>query len=113
MKRWHRPILITATALLVIALGLIGAWMWLQSSGRLTQYAQELVRSHSGQNLSFDAVAFASWNVVALTNVRLQQTLPGWKLQMVCPRVEAHYTPQGLLRKQIAAVHVIQPTFHL
>jgi hypothetical protein len=113
MKRWRRPILIAATALLIIALGLIGALMWLQSSGRLTQYAQELVRSHSGQNLSFDAVAFASWNVVALTNVRLQQTLPGWKLQMVCPRVEAHYTPQGLLRKQIAAVHVIQPTFHL
>jgi len=113
MKRWRRLTLIISVALLVLVLGLTGGLIWLQSSGRLTRYAQELVRQHSGQNLSFDAVALASWNVVALTNVRLQQTTPGWQLDVTCPRVEAHYTWQGLRRKQIAAVHLMQPIVHL
>ncbi len=113
MKPWRRVILITAIILLVTVLGLIGGLMWLQSSGRLARYAQELVQEHSGQNLSFESVAFASWNVVALTNVRLQQTLPGWGVDVTCPRVEAHYTLQGLRHKQISAVHLIRPAVHL
>ncbi len=113
MRRWRRVTLITATAILVLVLGLMGAFMWLQSSGRLTRYAQEMVQAHSGQNLSFESVAFASWNVVALTHVRLQQSLPGWQVNITCPRVEARYTLQGLRRKQISAVHLIQPTVHL
>lgn len=113
MKRWHRITLIVVIALLVIVLGLIGGLIWLQSSGRLSRYAQELVQAHSGQDLSFDAVGFASWNVIALTKVRLQQTLPGWQLNVICPRVEARYTLQGLRRKQVSSVHLIQPTVHL
>ncbi|WP_089938843.1 hypothetical protein [Candidatus Entotheonella palauensis] len=113
MKRWHRITLITTIALVVLILGLIGAWIWLQSSGQLTRYAQELVREHSGQNLSFESVAFTSWNVVALTNVRLQQKLPGWDLQVFCPRVEARYTLPGLRRKQVSSVRLIEPMVHL
>lgn len=113
MKPWRRITLITAAALMVLALGLIGALMWLQSSGRLAQYAQELVQEHSGQNLSFETVAFASWNAVALTNVRLQQTLPGWALEVFCPRVEARYTLQGLRQKQVSSVRLIEPVVHL
>ncbi|ETX02407.1 MAG: hypothetical protein ETSY1_03690 [Candidatus Entotheonella factor] len=113
MKRWRRIILITAVALMVLVLGLTGTLIWLQSSGRLTRYAQELVQEHSGQNLSFESVAFASWNTVALTNVRLQQTLPGWALEVFCPRVEARYTLQGLRRRQVASVRLIEPIVHL
>lgn len=113
MKRWRRITLVTATALLVMVLGLIGALRWLQSSGRLTRYAQELLQAYSGQNLSFESVSFASWNTVALTHVRLQKTWPGWQLDVTCPRVEAHYTLRGLRRKQVASVHLIQPTVHL
>jgi hypothetical protein len=113
MKRWRRVIRVTAIALLVIVLGLTGALMWLQSSGRLTRYAQELVQEYSGRNLSFESLALTSWNVVALTNVRLQQTLPGWQLDVACPRLEAHYTLLGLLRKHVASVHLMQPIVHL
>ena len=113
MRRWRRMLLIAASALLLIVVGLIGALIWLQSSGRLTRYAQELVQTYSGQNVSFDAVAFTSWNVIAVTNVRLQQALPGWRLDIVIPRLEARYTLQGLRRKQVSVIHLIRPTAHL
>lgn len=113
MKRGRRVIPITAIVLLVILLGLIGTLKWLQSSGRLTQYAQKLVQAHSGQNLSFQSVTFTSWNVIALTDVRLQQRLPGWRLDVTCPRVEAHYTLQGLRRKQMTSVRLMRPAVHL
>ena len=113
MRRWRRMLLIAASILLLIVVGLIGALIWLQSSGRLTRYAQELAQTYSGQNVSFDAVAFTSWNVIAVTNVRLQQALPGWRLDVVVPRLEARYTLQGLRRKQVSVIHLIRPTAHL
>ena len=113
MRRWRRMLLIAASALLFIVVGLIGVLIWLQSSGRLTRYAQELAQAYSGQNVSFDAVAFTSWNVIAVTNVRLQHALPGWRLEVAIPRLEARYTLQGLRRKQVSAVHLIRPTAHL
>ncbi len=115
MKQWRRVALITTIALLVIVLGVIGGLIWLQSSGRLTHYAQALVQEYNdpSMSLSFESVAFASWNRVAITNVHLQQTLPGWQLDVTCPRLETQYTLQGLRRKQISAVHLIQPVVHL
>lgn len=115
MKRWRRIALIATIALLVVVLGVIGGLIWLQSSGRLTRYAQDLVQAYSDQNtsLSFESVAFASWNRVTITNVRLQQTLPGWHLDVTCPRLETRYTLRGLRRKQISAVHLVQPVVHL
>ncbi len=115
MKRWRRIALIIIIALLTVALGVIGGLIWFQSSGRLTRYAQSLVQANRNPNvsLSFESVAFTSWNRVAISNVHLQQALPGWQLNVTCPRLEVRYTLKGVRNKQISSVHLLQPKVRL
>jgi hypothetical protein len=102
MKRhWRRVVLLSASLLLALVLIMLGAVVWLHASGRLVTVAEHLLHRLSGQHITFETIEFPSWNIVALTNVRLQQQIPGWRLVVDCPRLEAHYGVAGLLNKQV------------
>jgi hypothetical protein len=104
--RWRRAIFLSASLLLALAVIMLGAVVWLHASGRLATLAQHLLHRLSGQDITFETIEFPSWNTVAFTNVRLQQQIPGWRLVVDCPRLEAHYGVTGLLNKQVNELHL-------
>jgi hypothetical protein len=112
-RRWRRVVLMAAAMLLSVLLVVLGAAVWLYQSGRLANLSQDLLQRLSGQEITIDSIEFPSWNTVVFTNVHLQQPLPGWRLAIACPRLEAHYGLAGLLNKQIDHLLLLQPQLKL
>jgi len=111
--RWRRIILAVTAVLLVAILTAIGGGVWLQKSGRLARFAQDAIQRLSGQNITLDAITFPSWNVVAVTDIRMQQPLQGRLLDIFCPRLEARFGLRSLLNQRATSLHVLQPTIEV
>ena len=99
--RWRRIVVLTASGLLALLVLILGALAWLYTSGRLAMLAQHLLHRLSGQEITFESIAFPSWTTVVVTKVHLQQQLPGWRLVLDCARLEAHYGVVGLFNMQV------------
>jgi hypothetical protein len=112
-RRWPRIVLLIASLVLALVLIMLGAGVWLHSSGRLATLAQHLLHRLSGLQVTFETMVFPSWNTVLLTNVRLQQQIPGWLVVMDCPRLQAHYSVSGLFNKQVSELRLQQPQLEL
>jgi hypothetical protein len=108
--RWRRVILAATAVLLMLILTVIGGVGWWQKSGRLARVAQDAVQRLSGQNITFDAITFPSWNAVTVTDIRMQQSLQGRLVKLFCPRLEARFGLRSLLNKRAGFLHVVQPT---
>jgi hypothetical protein len=108
-QRWRRIVVLTASCLLALVLLILGALAWLHTSGRLAMLAQHLLYRLSGQEITFETIAFPSWTTVVVTKVHLQQQLPGWRLVLDCPRLEAHYGVVGLVNMQVTDLYLQQP----
>ncbi|HEY7711436.1 MAG TPA: hypothetical protein VIG57_15555, partial [Candidatus Entotheonella sp.] len=111
--RWRRILLAVTAVVLGVILTAIGGGVWLQKSGRLARFAQDAIQRLSGQNITFDAITFPSWNAVAVTGIRLQQPLQGRLLDIVCPRLEARFGLRSLLNQRATSLHVRQPTIQV
>jgi hypothetical protein len=102
-----------ASCLFALVVLSLGALAWLHTNGRLAMLAQHLLHRLSGQEITFETIAFPSWTTVVVTRVRLQQQLPGWRLVLDCPRLEAHYGVVGLFNMQVSDLHLQQPQMNL
>jgi hypothetical protein len=105
-RTWRRLVLtVAAIALVFVVLG-IGVVLWLYTSGRLTTLATVMVQQLSGQEVTIGSLTFPALGTAVLTDVRLQTDLPGWHLEVRCPRMEARIGWWGLFRQRLAHLHL-------
>jgi hypothetical protein len=106
IRAWRRLVLaVAAVALAFVVVG-IGVVLWLYTSGRLTTLATALVQQLSGQEVTIGSLTFPSLGMAVLTEVRLQTELPGWHVEVRCPRMEARVGWWGLLKQRITHLHL-------
>ncbi|MGQ4809182.1 hypothetical protein NKDENANG_02593 [Candidatus Entotheonellaceae bacterium PAL068K] len=105
-RRWRRLAVTITAAILTLCLVVIGVGAWLYHSGRLITLSQALLQRLSGQEVAIGTIESASWNTVVLTNLRLSSRLPGWRLEVRCPRLKARFGLLDLINKQVEHLHL-------
>lgn len=111
---WRRlAIVVTAITLTVLLVG-IGVAVWLYTSGRLATVTADFVQRLSGHQVTIGAITLSSLGTAVFTDVRFHAQLPGWRLEVLCPRMEARVGLRGLFEQRVQHLHLqqLQAFFH-